>query len=442
MKSMGERPAHNAWPPGPPPIPLPPHGFRPPAPFTPIPPVPLQPPPFYAYGSGSVYQPVPSSKPLPAAPPVKPSLPRVSGSSNPEAGHALSCTLRETQNSVSSVSSDTQNALNTAAAAMAKLIRPGLGGVKRKSLANQLLSTSSGAYHVSWTELYDGVMPDEVLEQCKPLFCEMCKSTMTSPLQSKMHYEGKTHDKHVRNFIIKWAERNGKPPTCVQRKVPLAKKAKVEDSTDLYCAPCSMSFTSQLHMDQHTAGRNHNRVVSGAGPLKQGYFDKETKKWQRSPINEPDIVKEGHVQNTQKEQMIPLPLCSISKPANPDPNANKFFCELCKVGAPSQAQLDMHLNGKNHKAKMKRSMGGVANDDLETIRKRIELKDNILSAANNSSGGGSGFKKRDFSIYRTPSGQYYCGPCNVALNSESQFGQHQASKKHKQKDLVYKAKKS
>lgn len=438
---MGDQPAYNAWPPGPPPIPLPPFGFRPPAPYVSVPPVPLQTPPFYAYGSGPMYQPVQSSKPLHHLNP-KPSLPRLVGTSNNNPQNAVSSAVRETQNSVSTVTSDTQNALNTAAAAMARLVRPGLGGVKRKSLATQLLSSSSGAYHVSWSELYDGVMPSEVMDQCKPLHCELCKSTMTSPLNAKLHYEGKTHDKHIRTFVNKWAEKNGKPPTCIQRKVPLTKKAKVEDSSDWYCSPCSMSFTSQLHMDQHMAGRSHNRVASGLGPLKQGYFDRETKKWLRNPINEVDknIIKEGYVQNAQKEHMIPLPPSSI--PTNPDPNANKFFCELCKVGAPSQAQLDMHLNGKNHKAKMKRSMGGVANDDMETIRKRIELKDNILSAANNSIGGGSGFKKRDYSIYRTPSGQYYCGPCNVALNSESQFGQHQDSKKHKQKELVYKSKKS
>lgn len=30
---------------------------------------------------------------------------------------------------------------------------------------------------------------------------------------------------------------------------------------------------------------------------------------------------------------------------------SKFFCEICKVGATSQQQLDMHLNGKAHKAR-------------------------------------------------------------------------------------------
>jgi len=447
---MGERPAHTAWPPGPPPIPLPPFGFRPPAPapFASSTPFPLQPPPFYAYGSGSTFQPVPLSKPLQ----MNPYPPRGVGNPNNvtqnphsttvrDTKNALSTAVRDTQNSLSTVACDTQNLVN---AALAKLVRPGLGGVKRKSLATQLLSSSSGVYHVSWTELYDGVMPQEVMDQCKPLHCELCTSTMTSPLNAKLHYEGKTHDKHIRNFINKWAEKNGKPPTCIQRRSPFTKKAKVEDSSDLYCSPCSLSFTSELHMDQHLAGRNHNRVTSGLGPLKPGYFDSETKRWLRNPINEVDnnIKNEGCVQNAQKEHMIPLPPSSISKPSNPDPNAYKFFCELCKVGAPSQAQLDMHLNGKSHKAKMKRSMGGVANDDMETIRKRTELKDNILSAANNSSGGGGGYKKRDYSIYRTPSGQYYCGPCNVALNSESQFGQHQDSKKHKQKELVYKSRKS
>ena len=99
-----------------------------------------------------------------------------------------------------------------------------------------------------------------------------------------MHYEGKTHDKHVRNFINKWAEKNGVTPST-QRKVPLSKKPKTvsidtsetlvlssnysitrsfqDDASDWYCSPCSLSFTSQLHMDQHMAGRNHARLVQG-----------------------------------------------------------------------------------------------------------------------------------------------------------------------------------
>ena len=40
----------------------------------------------------------------------------------------------------------------------------------------------------------------------------------------------------------------------------------------------------------------------------------------------------------------------------------------------------------------------------------------------------------EMSIYRTPSGQFYCSPCNLSVNSESQFVQHRSSKKHKLKE--------
>ncbi|XP_037076168.1 uncharacterized protein LOC119097220 [Pollicipes pollicipes] len=38
---------------------------------------------------------------------------------------------------------------------------------------------------------------------------------------------------------------------------------------------------------------------------------------------------------------------------------------------------------------------------------------------------------KDFSIYKTPSGKFYCLPCNLTMNSETQFAQHFESKKHK-----------
>jgi hypothetical protein len=69
----------------------------------------------------------------------------------------------------------------------------------------------------------------------------------------------------------------------------------------------------------------------------------------------------------------------------------------------------MHLNGKNHKSKMKRSMGGVQNSDLETIQKRVQLKDSILSAVSKSKSVGSiGKRNPDYSVHRTPSGTVLC----------------------------------
>lgn len=39
---------------------------------------------------------------------------------------------------------------------------------------------------------------------------------------------------------------------------------------------------------------------------------------------------------------------------SPLPNqSSKFYCDLCKVGATCQEQLDMHYNGQKHKKKIK-----------------------------------------------------------------------------------------
>lgn len=38
--------------------------------------------------------------------------------------------------------------------------------------------------------------------------------------------------------------------------------------------------------------------------------------------------------------------------------------------------------------------------------------------------------KNSFSVYRTPSGKYYCQICNLTLNSEAQFKTHLGSKNH------------
>ena len=55
------------------------------------------------------------------------------------------------------------------------------------------------------------------------------------------------------------------------------------------------------------------------------------------------------------------------------------------------------------------------------------------TAVNNAAFQSSPAKKPclDFSMYRTPSGKYYCSACNMTLNSDVQFAQHIESKKHK-----------
>jgi len=405
--------------PPPPPPPLPP-----PPPFTPYPPpygyAPM-PAPFYSWGSSVPAQPQPpvlkSVSFIPKAiPPCKP--PKNADFTQ----HALNTV-------VAAAGAVATNAIkNNPSLKETPHIRTGLAGVKRKALATELLCNKAGSYHLEWTAAWDSPMPPELLSKCKPLHCELCNCHATSPLQAKLHYEGKTHDKHVRNFFATWP---GNTDRSVPQKLPgFDKKAKHSqlDGVSLYCTTCDLYFTSSTQLEQHQAGRNHVRLAAGLAGLKPGYFNQETKKWQRNPVEV--LSEESH------QTLASVPTASL------DPNSNKFFCDLCKVGAPSQSQIDMHLNGKNHRSKMKRSMGGVLNNDLDTIQKRVQLKDSILSAVSkNKSQASGGKRKPDYSVHRTPSGQYYCAACNVSLNSESQFSQHQVSKKHKQKETVYKGRK-
>merc|ERR1719392_364440 len=159
-------------------------------------------------------------------------------------------------------------------------------------------------------------------------------------------------------FFATWS---GNTDRSVPQKLPgLDKKAKHSqlDGVSLYCTTCDLYFTSSTQLEQHQAGRNHVRLAAGLAGLKPGYFNQETKKWQRNPVEV--LSEESH------QTLASVPAASL------DLNSNKFFCDLCKVGAPSQSQIDMHLNGKNHRSKMKRSMGGVLNNDLDTIQKRVQ----------------------------------------------------------------------
>ena len=70
-------------------------------------------------------------------------------------------------------------------------------------------------------------------------------------------------------------------------------------------------------------------------------------------------------------------------------------------------------------------MGGLQNDDLSSISRRVKLKEDILTAVSKTKPQGNLSKRTDYSAFRTPSGQYYCPACNLSLNSDSQFGQHQ-----------------
>jgi len=252
-----------------------------------------------------------------------------------------------------------------------------LRGVKRKSLATALTSSKSGSHHLDWTSGWDSEMPPDLLAKCRPLHCQLCDVQATSPVQAKMHYQGKTHDKHVRSYFTSLNKLNNlNSAVAIPQKLGLGgqKGANEEGGSQgrppgLHCSVCDLAFTSFPQVEQHLASKNHTRLASGLPSVKASSFNKATGRWERSSPTD------------QEQQPAPSPTPSQPSTSLGSVVASEhnFYCQLCKVGAPSQAQMDMHLNGKNHKAKMKRSMGGVNNGDLAEIEKRVNLKESILA---------------------------------------------------------------
>lgn len=61
----------------------------------------------------------------------------------------------------------------------------------------------------------------------------------------------------------------------------------------------------------------------------------------------------------------------LSTPVSPVTTSglpSKYYCDLCKVGATCQEQLDMHFGGQKHKKKLKnRGLPMVnTNEDIDT----------------------------------------------------------------------------
>lgn len=182
----------------PPPPPPPPFESPYPAYYTPFGVPPQPPPPFYGWGPAPPPPPEPDQPYIPYQDPTYPQH---------DQGHTVDNNVFKPPTPPTKAELK-QQALDMVEAAALAVINSsgGLTGVKRKALATDLLSTNSGSYHLGWTSHWLTPMPPEILCMCKPLHCELCECHATSPLQAKMHYEGRIHDKHVKNFFSNWED--------------------------------------------------------------------------------------------------------------------------------------------------------------------------------------------------------------------------------------------
>lgn len=102
------------------------------------------------------------------------------------------------------------------------------------------------------------------------------------------------------------------------------------------------------------------------------------------------------------------------------PNTD-VFCAVCQITVSAKSEMAKHLEGGRHARKLKAAGAPPHAPDgaaVDTIARSLR--------APKSAGSTIG----DHSVNRTPSGQFYCKPCNLTVSDEHTFEQHLGSKKH------------
>lgn len=63
---------------------------------------------------------------------------------------------------------------------------------------------------------FDADLPADLKKLLQPLYCELCKVQLNSPITAKIHYESKVHEKKVRNWLDEWSKQTGNPIPEIQ----------------------------------------------------------------------------------------------------------------------------------------------------------------------------------------------------------------------------------
>lgn len=112
------------------------------------------------------------------------------------------------------------------------------------------------------------------------------------------------------------------------------------------------------------------------------------------------------------------------------------YCAVCNISVTSEQQMAMHITGARHKknsAKLSLSSPPPPSPSLNLpIPSQPPIKNETYTECYNSQPQPQygRQRKQDFSIYRTPSGQYYCQHCNITAPNEANFANHINSKSH------------
>uniref|UniRef100_A0A667X6K3 Zinc finger matrin-type protein 3 n=1 Tax=Myripristis murdjan TaxID=586833 RepID=A0A667X6K3_9TELE len=201
-------------------------------------------------------------------------------------------------------------------------------------------------------------------ELCKPLYCKLCNVTLNSAQQAQAHYQGKNHSKKLRNF---YAGSQQPPAIRIPEVAEVGQTALYKGATRVilatendYCKLCDASFSSPAVAQAHYQGKNHAKKLrlaeaqhnnntmesSEAAPRRNRKDGSEYRlvKNRRSPQLPASMP--GPYYNPRPRQRIPRDLAMCVTPSG------QFYCSMCNCGAEQESDFRLHLESKQHKAKV------------------------------------------------------------------------------------------
>ncbi|XP_011177186.1 zinc finger protein 385D [Zeugodacus cucurbitae] len=339
----------------------------------------------------------------------------------------------------------------------------GPGSVSKDTVAEK---STSGALVIFYGR--DTSYPEDLNKLMHPLHCALCGVQMNSSKSAKDHYESKPHDRHITNWLKLNYTENGLTAPTVKRFI---KEGPCGPDT-FHCEVCDLKFGSLAHASQHYAGRKHKLVVSKISqPSGSGYYNAENK-WVRTGtkfipntdrrfgigelfkqqtgetatnvVSTADTTTPAAAAENVAATVIGVAATTVDKssvsavesPLKAKPLS--LCCEICKVNATSEVQMSMHLQGIKHKKKLKALCLDESLEQSPVVSSAhtalVKTEDTILESLKKSS------PSTDFSMYRTPSGSYYCECCNMSMFHVAALQQHLAGKKHMKKVIEVKDK--
>ncbi|XP_011204382.2 zinc finger matrin-type protein 3 [Bactrocera dorsalis] len=305
--------------------------------------------------------------------------------------------------------------------------------------------------------------PEDLNKLLHPLHCTLCGVQMNSSKSAKDHYESKQHDRHITNWLkINYTEKGLSAPT-VKRFI----KDGPSGPDSFHCEVCDLNFGSLAHASQHYAGRKHKLVMGKISqPSGSGYYNAENK-WVRTgtkfipktdndnrfgigelfkqQTDETAINIASTADTTTTQTSVPENIASnsvekilVSTGETLNTKALPLHCEICKINVTSEVQMAMHLKGIKHKKKLKTLSIDETLEQSPVVSSvhavLIKTEDTILESLKKSN------PSTDFSMYRTPSGSYYCECCNMSMCHLAALQQHLTGKKHMKKVIEVKDK--